>query len=439
MNYGILFIVTLSSFLMLCFAQYLLGSSLQKLFIFGGVFGIYFYCGIGAAYPGVEPSYTLFYIIFQFVLVSSFIITSKLTVNLSRKMGERLLPVMLSIEKKRAFLTFIVIVYFFSLIFPLIYPKLCLDILFNPPQVQSASKFTVEGLRFVREVNDTPIRLVGYVEMLVFPFYLIILYQFRRNFIKMVFLWFAPLYIQYCVGTYVSRGMILIYLSVLFLIIWLERPRWRSLIIVSLVIIIPAIIYFFHWYAIIRIGGEPGNLSLLESARKLLINETSFPIVGTKILKGDYHVNFRDYLVWICTLPIPKLLTGGIQGARINYEIAEIVLGIPITSRNFYVVLSGVVNESIYIYGKYFFWLHALFIGLIFAFISRLIERVPHFIFVEMYIFLMFAYIMNRGGVASFLYRLTNHFLSFYIFIFISYFQQHGSLVKRTGLALLKL
>ena len=69
MNYGILFIVILSSFLMISFAQYLLGSSLQKLFIFGGVFGIYFYCSIGTAYPGVEPSYTLFYI---FIFVSYF-------------------------------------------------------------------------------------------------------------------------------------------------------------------------------------------------------------------------------------------------------------------------------------------------------------------------------------------------------------------------------
>ncbi len=145
--------------------------------------------------------------------------------------------------------------------------------------------------------------------------------------------------------------------------------------------------------------------------------------VGVTVLEAGARVDIGAYFTWIATLPIPKVLTGDIEGARINYEISEIVLGLPIGSPGWYVVLPGLVVESVYIYGRYFFWLHGIFLGIMAAFFARIAERVPQFLFLYLYIVLMFAYVLNRAGISALLPTIINEFLFFYLFLFFVIFR----------------
>ena len=116
-------------------------------------------------------------------------------------------------------------------------------------------------------------------------------------------------------------------------------------------------------------------------------------------------------------MPLPKLFVGPVEVARINYEVSEIVLGLPIGAYGWYVVLPGLVAESVYIFGRNLFWIHGMVLGLVAAFFVRLTERVPQFFFIYLHLVVMFGYALNRGGVSSLFPELLNKFLFFYLFL----------------------
>ena len=164
----------------------------------------------------------------------------------------------------------------------------------------------------------------------------------------------------------------------------------------------------------------------------MLENEISFPRnVGVPIIESGARVDLAAYARWMLTLPIPKLLTGEIEGARVNYEISDLVLGLGRGARGWYIVLPGLVAESVSIFGRYFFWLHAVFIAFLAALVMRLMERTPQLLFLQAYVVVTFAYHVNRGGISGPLGILVNEFMLFYLFVFIMVF---GVLRKHRGL-----
>ena len=136
---------------------------------------------------------------------------------------------------------------------------------------------------------------------------------------------------------------------------------------------LPLVLVASYVYGVVRIGGTVGELSFWEAVTPVMETETSFPRdVGMLVIEKAARVDLSDYVKWIVTLPIPKILTGEIGGARINYEISEYVSGVSPGQKGWYVVLPGLIAESVYIYGNYFFWLHGGFIAFLAALVVRL-------------------------------------------------------------------
>ena len=147
--------------------------------------------------------------------------------------------------------------------------------------------------------------------------------------------------------------------------------------------------------------------------------QTSFTRdAGLILIESGKRVDLEKYFTWLFTLPIPKALIGQVDGARVNYEISEIVLGIERGAPGFYVILGGVVSESVYIFGEYLFWLHAVILGGASAVLIRILSSVKYFGFLTAWTVVFFSYKMPGAGIGATLPPLMNEYLLLYIFIF---------------------
>jgi hypothetical protein len=119
----------------------------------------------------------------------------------------------------------------------------------------------------------------------------------------------------------------------------------------------------------------------------------------------------------LVTLPIPKVITGQIPGARINYEIAEILTHKAPGASGFNVLLTGPVTEAVYIFNTTFFWVQAVFMGALAGLLCVLagVRRSLLVLLVEFA--LMFGFVYGRAGVAATLPVLVNSYLPLYALV----------------------
>lgn len=394
-------------------AIYIARGAICRSMLTGIIGGLALFSGIGASAPEVMPVYIVYYFIFLVAMILGFHLIRPVFLPTSRILGLRLPPILTSIDNNSAWLL-IIAMYLAIAAFPLVWPKIRLHQLFSPPPPNLRETFF---RRFTEEPSVIS-KLVEYGRFLLAPFFFIALYRLRFRLWRLVAVIGILLYLEYVSNAYIGRGTVIIYLSFIFLIVWFLHPQFRFALVILAAAATPGLLYAFYWYARMRLGGAVGGIGFGAAISALLSFELGFPSdVGMPILQAGARVNLNDYFTWILTLPIPKLITGPIKGARINYEISEIILGLPTGVRGWYVVLPGLIAESVYIYGPFFFWLHGLFIGGIASFFVRLTERVPHFLFLFFYILLKFCYVLNRGGIAAFLPQIINEFLLFYLFL----------------------
>lgn len=149
----------------------------------------------------------------------------------------------------------------------------------------------------------------------------------------------------------------------------------------------------------------------------LFFQQTSFPGFSNYIINNNITANIYQYILWIITTPIPKLFTGNLSSIPLNYEISYIINQLVPGTKGFTVILTGVVTESVYIYGKYFFWIHPLSIGFIFGSLCSITENNKYLKIIYLYFLIYWSYILNRAGIASTWPVIINYFISFYVII----------------------
>jgi len=141
---------------------------------------------------------------------------------------------------------------------------------------------------------------------------------------------------------------------------------------------------------------------------------------GGAILENNLIADFKQYANWLLYLPFPRIFKWDKQQYVLNYEMSENLLNVSKDSPRFYVVLAGVVAESIFIYGKMFFWIHAVFIGIISAVLMNILSIQKEMAYIKAFIILTFAFHLNRAGIVGPMGILVNQFILFYIYIFVS-------------------
>jgi hypothetical protein len=392
------------------------GGLWQRLLLLGMFSGLCFYSGVGAAFPDVPGYYLVYYFGFLVAFAWGFWFFSVIFVDLGIRSGRALTRFLDNVDFHPAW-PLVICIYLLIHLVPLVYPEVRVHYLFAPPRPDLTG---VWAMRWELEGMDIFEKLVEYAKVLLTPFFYIALFRYRDRFRRILLIFALLLYFQYVAGGYMSRSEVVIAVSTAWLATWAARPRYRRALAIVAVMAVPLILMVSYYYGVIRIGGTPERVTPVQAVELVLEQEISFPRnVGVHIIESGARVDLSNYLRWMFTLPIPKLLTGEIAGARINYEISELILGLPRGVRGWYVVLPGLVAESLYIFGRHFFWLHALFVAFLAAVVTRLIERTPQLLFLQAYVVVTFAYHLNRGGISGPLATLVNHFMLFYLFVFV--------------------
>jgi len=372
----------------------------QRLILYSFLGGFLFYSGFGIAYPEVPGHYSYYYFTIVFVFAFFFMLFSNLLGGLSLK-AERILMKPLNNVDHHSGWTAVIVIYLLTFLLTLIYPQFRIPLLFNPPVPDLTTPFL---LRFEPQPTNLFLKLISYVQLSLEPFFYIALYRYRKSMVKVSFLLILVAYLTYVNAGYISRGSLFVVLAMIWLFYWESRPQFRRRLYFATAALVPFSLYASYVYGIIRLGGTVGNINPIEVSLETLELEMSFlRSVGVILIESGARVDFGEYAKWLFTLPIPKIFTGEIEAARINYEIARIVLGINPGARGWYIALSGLLAESIYIFGPYLFWLHAGFLAFFAAFLGGLVERTRQLFFLKIYILLLFAYVLNRGGIAAFM------------------------------------
>jgi len=427
-DYIILFALTSYTLFIYLLLKGFLFSSLQRIFFFFGIWGTWFICGLGASYEGVLFEYYLYYVIYLVCLGISFVGIVKFCIPMQFKIKNnahhKIWNKVLEIKNIRNLTIF----YFVCLFLPLVYPELRIGNIFNPPK-PDISFFT--GLAENRDFFE---KIVRYLQFLLFPFYLIFIYFLRKKIIYLCFFVLFPLYIQLCESGYVGRGDFFVSFLIISIMIWFEYPKKRKKFLFVSTITLPFLIYLFFALGHIRAGNEYiiEKSSFLDGIKEVLFVQTNFPYYSKYIIFSENRASLDDYFVWLVTTPIPKVITGDIEGSRINYEIAYAIRGLKPGDLGFTVDLTGAVTESIFIYGNSFFWVHALFIGALFGFLCSIIESLPRaFVTVGIYFAVYWGYIFNRAGIASAWPKLVNGFIPIYVLVFYFIFFTKYNTVRR--------
>ncbi len=215
----------------------------------------------------------------------------------------------------------------------------------------------------------------------------------------------------------------MIYFVICLLAYWYIRPKHRVKLVIYAIFLFALLFVFFNYYSAIRIGAKISNVSLLPSIQAIIEKEISYPMdVGMSLIRSGARTNLGKYFLYIITLPIPKIFIGQFDIARINVEISEIISGMSRADSGFYIYLPGLVAESVYIYGKWLFWIHGLFLSSIAALVLRIVETSDDFLFLRLYLLCLFGYNLNRAGVGAMLSNIINGLLFFFIYIFLTSF-----------------
>ncbi len=387
----------------------------QRLMLSGVLLGLFMYSGLGAADIEVSSYFGVAYCIFSIALVLSFRLSSAVMHRSSERIAERLSVKVPSIDYS-SWWRWVIVIYVATYIFPLIWPNFILMNVLQPAAPDIRDVF----LQRVQVDRDSLSAIIGYLNILLTPFYYIAIYRWRNDFRIIAFITVLLLYLQYVNGYYIGRGTVMLNLVLLAMAIWFYRPNYRIRLVAFIIFSAPFLLYGLYLYSIVRIGGVADGLGISESIRFLLDEEFGFPRnAGMALLESNKHVDLGKYFLWIVTLPIPKILIGAIDVARLNYEISSIVLGIPISESGWYVVLPGVVGESFYIFGAKLFWIHGIMLGFLSAALARIIGRVKELFFLQLYTVLLFAYVLNRAGIGALLPTVINGYLLFFMYCWI--------------------
>ena len=394
------------------------GNSIYLLFAFGFIF----YGGTSISKYDIPLYYIIMYFVFLLALGFSYNFFYKAMAPLElyslNKLNSLLIPFVENNAKK------IIAVFYILTLLPLVFPSFRLDLITSPPAPDLVGNFErrIEG-----EEKHIIIQISSLMKLLLVPFFYLAIFYFRRNLPLVVLMVFSIFYLEYVDATYKSRGEFIAAFFPIIFYFWHFLRKYRKAMIIFLITAMPIALIFFNFFEYYRLGADVtiSEFSFPDSFEHILNAETSFPeVVGLPIIESGARVDLGAYFAWIFTLPVPKFIFGEIAGARINTEISELFLGIFRGNTGFYVVLPGLVAESVYIFGEYFYWVHAVFFGVIIAMLTRIFQGDKRFVFFIGYIAILLMYNTNRGGVSSSLPQIINQFLPIYLILFFALFKR---------------
>ncbi len=349
-------------------------------------FLLYFvFSGFGASflYDLYHP-FVLNYVLGLIGIFSGFVISNKLF---------PIPKVSLSFNGDLGLRTLVLLYVFVLLLIPMVYPEFRLLNLFIP-KIRNIDDILVSG--FSKTSFEV---IVGYLTFLFFIFFCDIIS--KKSLKKQFLLVFLYLYFVFSQNGGLARGTIVMSIVPLFILYVSNRKFKKSTLIVYTVLLVFAILYFASYMTILRSGNDFTFDSFLTSFEYNIYIEFSFPRYYEKILENYSTDNFSRFYSWLVSLPIPKVFFPAKPVYNFNEEISTLLNGLTPGSSGYFVELSGIVNEGVYIAGKYLF-LHLIICSSLIFYIIKIIQHNKENSYMLIYYSLFLAFITNRAGFTGF-------------------------------------
>lgn len=371
----------------------------------------YFYTTIGASIQNVSKLYFQYYLIYFIIFVISLLVLIK-PKRFRKVVDEKINNYFNNFINKYS--KRIVFLYLFLSILTLVIPEFKLLNLINPPSPNLMLQLT--NIQTNEMSSSFILKIIFYFKILISPFFYISLYKYRNKPLLLFLIIFSPLYFSYCENEYIARSSMFPPLIIYTITLLKYNSKLRFKIILSSLLGIPLLIYFSAFFMQLRVGYGLIDISILDSFKTFINIETTFALNFDKILQSHMRVNIVNFSLWILTLPLPSFLKGFFSAPHINIEMSEIVLGISQYSKTFYVELSNIVSESVYIFGD-FFWLQPIFISILISFLYKISKYSDSFFIFLLYNAMFLGYNLHRGGIGAALPQIMGGYLLFYIFL----------------------
>ena len=363
---------------------------------------IYVYCGLGLAFDTSDnTTYELYYYMFMGVLsISMYIFYHRDTkIRTNSFINEFCI--------KNA--TPIIIIYFFFLLLPLIQDGNFFR-LFSPPASSLVDSFS--DLDFTEnQVSD----IGGSLKTFVAPLFFVALYKYVKKPIILIFLYLMTHYIPFCDIAYISRGELAYTLAFILVYLYAFYPNLRKKILLGTAISIPFALIFFYTYAYSRLGSVADNINMGDAVTFLIRTETDYYSYFDTIYKSTEHYSL-NYIIWLLTLPLPGFMKA--FGLDFNFTALFTVQAVGLGSAADIqsIALPGLVTESVFIFGKYAFFIHPFLFGLFFsvAYNTFVHDRKNFFMFT--FVIMNFCVMSGRGGTPGVYSGTIKYLFIFFLF-----------------------
>lgn len=373
---------------------------------------LYLYCGFGICYlhrPNVGYIWT--YIIYTAVLSFS--------INMFRKKNVRMkqfTPSIFSFSNKWS--TAIISFYFILLLLPLVQGG-NIGNLISPPSPALGDVIAETNFEEA-QVSSIGQSIITFVR--IFFLFAIIKY-INKPWVIALFM-ILPSYINYCNSAYFARSGTAYQVMVLLLVLYHYYPKARKYIVTSCFIAIPSVVIFFAAYVDIRLGNASSNLGFIDALGFLLESETYYPKWYDYIL-GDGRYAF-NYIYWLITLPLPGFMKPFNINVNFNALFTAESLGISLNDIDS-ISLPGLVNESVFVFGKYLFFIHAIIFAFIFMLTYNTLKSDKRNYILMVTIMLQMSVLSFRGGTSTYALPMKTLFV---LFVFYLLFNRRGQSVQ---------
>jgi hypothetical protein len=285
-------------------------------------------------------------------------------------------------------------------------------IILPSPNLMNALKNSIE-----KNYTDSNILIImiNYFNILITPLYYYFIYGKKR---MQIILLILPLYFQYAYNASIGRGSVLIAIIIIILKIYQQINNKKLFILLNIILLVP-LIMAFNYYSYVRIGKDTNFDFSANVIQKVFLQETNFPTFYSKVNNSNnYHTkDLFDFIKWLTTLAIPKAIINIPNIRSFAYEISEIITGLNRYDKNFVVILSGVITENTYIFGKYLIFIPALILSIIIVLIHYTFYFYKNYGIYYFYIITYISFFYSRAGVSGIYPLVFNQMILLYIII----------------------
>ncbi len=371
----------------------------------------HFYNGLGLAnVKEIDYLITLKYFIFLSFYQTVFLLTYKKYINISFKIQK----LNLSFFENKKYSLYVIVIYNILYLMPFVSGNVSFVKLVLP----DASSLLYVGDR-VEDVMGLGLisTMVNFFKVLLLPIYFVYLYNYRNRKGLLFVLILLPLYLKFAALGYSGRSRPLAYILIYILFLYIYYPKYRKTIIISVIAFIPIAVMLLNYYTYFRKGMDYKlSAEIFEQGNELYFAETSLPDNGYNLYRFNEEANLGEYLKWALTLPIPTVIKGDVISG-IGYEMSEKIRLQSRFDSKYSVDLVGGFFESFYIYGKTFYFIHAITMGFLMGLLFRIFSSRKRFLLLFIFVAFQFGYFFGRAGISSVLPTLINKLLLIYLIL----------------------